>query len=198
MASITKQSKCWISNVKICNCRHDDSHGLCKDIQRFSAKQKLFVPEYLVDLNASGAARRSKYSEKTCHTIGNENIRKPQIIAALQCYKSKLAEKESILSPEQILEGYTRNATLSMKDFYDEGGGLIPPHMLSDEAAMVVTETKHDKDGLLIGYKIQDKKGNLDSLARTYAMFTDKKELSGPGGKPVDLGITVEYKGVEE
>ena len=47
-------------------------------------KQKRFVTEYLVDLNATQAAIRAGYSEKTAEVIGYENLRKPQIAQAVQ------------------------------------------------------------------------------------------------------------------
>lgn len=47
-------------------------------------KQKRFVAEYLVDLNATQAAIRAGYSEKTAGSVGNENLKKPEIQEALQ------------------------------------------------------------------------------------------------------------------
>ncbi len=40
-------------------------------------KQELFCIEYLVDLNATQAAIRAGYSEKTAQAIGAENLTKP-------------------------------------------------------------------------------------------------------------------------
>lgn len=51
--------------------------------QKLTEKQKRFVEEYLVDLNATQAARRAGYSGKTAYSIGQENLRKPAIQAAL-------------------------------------------------------------------------------------------------------------------
>ena len=42
-----------------------------------SGKQTKFVKEYLVDLNASKAALRAKYSAHTAPFIGAENLKKP-------------------------------------------------------------------------------------------------------------------------
>lgn len=47
-------------------------------------KQKRFVAEYLVDLNATAAAIRAGYSKKTAEVIGYENLRKPQIAQAVR------------------------------------------------------------------------------------------------------------------
>lgn len=41
-----------------------------------TAKQRRFVEEYLVDLNATQAAIRAGYSSKTAASIGEENLRK--------------------------------------------------------------------------------------------------------------------------
>jgi phage terminase small subunit len=51
--------------------------------RRLTAKQKLFVEEYCVDHNATQAAIRAGYSEKTAYSIGSENLRKPEITAAI-------------------------------------------------------------------------------------------------------------------
>lgn len=52
--------------------------------EKLTPKQALFVIEYLKDLNASDAARRSGYSEDTAGAIGAENLKKPQIQEAIQ------------------------------------------------------------------------------------------------------------------
>ena len=43
---------------------------------KLTEKQKRFVQEYLVDLNATAAARRAGYSEKTADRIGPELLGK--------------------------------------------------------------------------------------------------------------------------
>jgi len=55
-------------------------------------KQKRFVDEYLVDFNATQAAIRSGYSEKTARAIGAENLTKPDIANSIQ--KAMLKKKE--------------------------------------------------------------------------------------------------------
>jgi phage terminase small subunit len=46
---------------------------------RLTPKQERFVQEYLVDLNATQAAIRAGYSRKTAYSIGEENLKKPDI-----------------------------------------------------------------------------------------------------------------------
>ena len=44
-----------------------------------TAKQKRFCDEYLIDLNATQAAIRAGYSEKTAYRTGADNLRKPGV-----------------------------------------------------------------------------------------------------------------------
>ncbi|HDL7611618.1 TPA: terminase small subunit [Yersinia enterocolitica] len=46
---------------------------------KLTDKQELFAREYLKDLNATQAAIRAGYSEKTARKIGSENLTKPDI-----------------------------------------------------------------------------------------------------------------------
>jgi len=53
-------------------------------VTKLTDKQKAFVEEYLVDLNATQAAIRAGYSEHTAQMIGSENLSKPMIQGAIQ------------------------------------------------------------------------------------------------------------------
>jgi len=59
--------------------------------KKLTAKQLLFSHEYLIDLNATQAAIRAGYSEKTAYSIGNENLSKPEIAEFI----AKLMEKRT-------------------------------------------------------------------------------------------------------
>lgn len=56
-------------------------------------KQEAFVREYLVDLNATQAAIRAGYSEKTARQTGAENLSKPYIHARIQELQQQRSEK---------------------------------------------------------------------------------------------------------
>lgn len=61
-----------------------------------TAKQQAFVAEYLIDLNATQAALRAGYSEKTAGSIGNENLKKPEIQEAISDARKKRAERTEV------------------------------------------------------------------------------------------------------
>ena len=68
-----------------------------------TAKQKAFVQEYLIDLNATQAAIRAGYSEKTAYEIGRQNLNKLEIQEAI---KAKADERsiQSELTEEWVLQ----------------------------------------------------------------------------------------------
>ena len=63
-----------------------------------TAKQMRFCDEYLIDLNATQAAIRAGYSEKTARSIGQENLTKPDIQKHIE---KRMAEKEEELIADQ-------------------------------------------------------------------------------------------------
>ncbi|WP_175813344.1 terminase small subunit [Burkholderia contaminans] len=71
-------------------------------MSKLTAKQQLFVDEYLVDLNASAAARRAGYSEKTARAIGIENLTKPAIRAAVDAAMKKRGERTRMTADEVL------------------------------------------------------------------------------------------------
>lgn len=74
-----------------------------------TAKQKLFIQEYLKDLNATQAAIRAGYSEKTAAETGYENLRKPQIAAEIEKRQAEIG-RENEITVEWLLS--------EMKDTY--------------------------------------------------------------------------------
>jgi phage terminase small subunit len=61
-----------------------------------TAKQAMFVAEYLIDLNATQAAKRAGYSAKTAHVIGPENLGKPAIAAEVAKAQAERSARTNI------------------------------------------------------------------------------------------------------
>lgn len=62
---------------------------------KLTAKQKRFVQEYLIDLNATQAAIRAGYSKKSAHSIGPENLEKPEIKQAIEEKLKQIDEEKT-------------------------------------------------------------------------------------------------------
>ena len=72
-------------------------------------KQQRFVEEYLIDLNATQAAIRAGYSEKTAQEIGSENLSKPMIAKAIAEAQEKLSNKTQV-TVEMVVQGLLNEA----------------------------------------------------------------------------------------
>lgn len=74
-----------------------------KAVSTITEKQKRFVDEYLIDLNATAAAKRAGYSEKTADRIGPELLGKTCVSQAIQ---KALAErqKRTGITQDYVLE----------------------------------------------------------------------------------------------
>jgi hypothetical protein len=59
-------------------------------------KQARFVEEYCIDWNATQAAIRAGYSEKTAQEIGAENLSKPIIADAIEKHRDRISEKAEV------------------------------------------------------------------------------------------------------
>ncbi len=153
-------------------------------------KQKRFVDEYLVDLNATQAAIRAKYSAKTAASIGEENLRKPEIAEAIH-QRMKDREKRTEITQDMVLRelakiGFSdiRKAVkwgeTELRVSEGEEGDLMPYHGLAlvgsdqidDDTAAAIAEVSEGREGLKV--KFHDKKGALVEIARHLGMFTAK------------------------
>ena len=67
-------------------------------------KQQRFIDEYLVDLNASQAAIRAGYSARRADAIGYENLRKPEIAAAIRDAQAARSERTGITADRALQE----------------------------------------------------------------------------------------------
>ena len=69
-------------------------------------KQKRFCDEYLIDLNATQAAIRAGYSEKSAKVIAAENLTKPNLKKYIDDRMAK-KEKQLIADQDEVLKYLT-------------------------------------------------------------------------------------------
>jgi len=157
---------------------------MAKKERGLTAKQKLFVKEYLVDFNATQAAIRAKYSKNTADAIGHENLKKPKIAEAIEKAQEKLAKRTGVLTIEEIAEGLSRAIGFDIRKLYNDDGTLKKPTELDDDTALElagfeVIEFVNKKTGNVTTtykYKIPDKKGNREILGKHLGMFKEQVE----------------------
>ena len=149
--------------------------------KKLRPKQKKFVQEYLVDLNATQAAIRAGYAPKRADVIGYENLRKPVIQKELQRYQSALVEKVGV-TIEKLITAYKQIAFADLAECYDENGFLKNIHDIPVSARMALAGLEVDElyegrgeDRKCIGQtkkvKLWDKLKALDALGRHLGLF---------------------------
>lgn len=94
---------------------------------KLTDKQQRFVEEYLLDLNATQAAIRAGYSEKTASRIGSENVSKPEIASAIAEAQQKRSERTQI-DADWLLKRLADESTADLADLYTENGALKAIH----------------------------------------------------------------------
>ncbi|MBQ1952343.1 MAG: terminase small subunit [Alistipes sp.] len=72
--------------------------------RKLTTRQRRFVEEYIVDYNATQAAIRAGYSEGTAGGIGFENLRKPQIQAAIHEELEKQSKRTNVTADRIVQE----------------------------------------------------------------------------------------------
>ncbi|MFY2843583.1 terminase small subunit [Achromobacter ruhlandii] len=138
-------------------------------------KQRRFVDEYLVDLNATQAAIRAGYSAKTAGQIGEQNLRKLEIAAAVQEAQAVRAKRTEITQDEILND---------LRELRDICMGRKP---------VTISEVvKNGQDGKATAVDVcvsvlEPTAANraLELMGKHLGMFPSKVEHSGPGGGPM-------------
>lgn len=143
-------------------------------------KQKLFIEEYLIDLNATQAAIRAGYSPDTAGSIGNENLNKPEIRAHIDRAMAERSKRTGVNADRVIME-LAKIAFVNAADVIDpETATIRADATAEDTAAIMSVKVKTFGDnGLEREIKMADKLKALDMLGRHLGIFNDKLELSG-------------------
>ena len=153
-----------------------------------SGKQLRFVGEYLIDLNATQAALRAGYSQKTAAVIGFENLQKPKIQVEIQ-KAMKEREDRVIVTQDMVLKELKLIAFSDMADFVriDESGMIQanPLDTLPKHASRIIRKVKEKRvikstpegDQVLDAtyeFELYDKIKSLELIGRHLGMFLDK------------------------
>ena len=152
-------------------------------------KQKLFVDEYLIDLNATQAAIRAGYSPDTAGSIGGENLKKPEISAAIAKAMAERSRRTGI-NQDRILQEIAKLALVNIDDVVDLETGKIKDSATKEDLACIQSiKIKPTEFGTEREIKFYDKKGSLEMAGKHLGMFKDKLELEAD----MDLNITIDY-----
>lgn len=130
---------------------------------RLTIKQRKFIESYIVSGNATQAAIEAGYSKKTAAQTGNENLRKPDIMKALEKRTEEL-QSEKVDSQQDIIEFLSSVRRGEVKE------KLVTP------SGMIVE----------VPAKITDRVKAAELMGKRYAMWTENRNINATVG-PVQI-----------
>lgn len=175
--------------------------------KELTAKQKAFVQEYLIDLNATQAAIRAGYSADTARQIAATLLSNVNIQEALQ-EAMAAREKRTEITQEMVLRELAKIAGVDIKDYLsyrtektvvgtdDETGKPIV-----DYSHVVDLRDSDQVDGTLISeiqlqkgnlkFKLHDRVKALELLGKHLGMFVDRTRFEGQDGGPLQVAFNI-------
>ena len=132
-------------------------------------RQKRFCDEYLIDLNATQAAIRAGYSERSARQIADKNMSKVDIQKYIE---DRMAEKESALIADQdeILKYLT-----SVMRGESQSSVLARGYKGNDE---VIEKTPDEKERLKAA----------ELLGKRYGLYVDNSKINATVSTPTFVG----------
>lgn len=128
---------------------------------KLTEKQRRFVDYYVETGNKTEAAKKAGYSEKTAASIGDENLRKPAIKAAIDARLREL-EGKRIAKADEVMQFLTSTLRGEVKEerVVVEGTG----------------EGRSDARIIKVQVSARDRLEAAKSLLKRYPMLLDAKE----------------------
>lgn len=141
---------------------------LCQEVssitQKLTLKQQRFIDEYIISGNATQSAIKAGYSKKTARKIGQENLTKPDIRAAIDKRNAEI-QSEKTMDMKEVMERLTAI-----------GRGETSEQQLSNKGEVVEVETK-----------TSDRIRAMELIGKRYGAWLDKKEVNG--NLDIDIGM---------
>lgn len=148
---------------------------------KLTDKQKRFVSEYLVDLNATAAATRAGYSEKTACEQGSRLLANVKVQEEIRKRQERLQDKLEI-TQEKVLEELAAIAFANGTNFatinHKGQVSLTPTSELSENRKKAVASIKEGQYGVEV--KLHDKVRALELLGKHLGVFDSKHGSSLP------------------
>lgn len=146
-------------------------------------KQKRFVEEYLIDLNATQAAIRAGYSPDTAQQMGSENLSKPVIKNAIDKTIAERSRRTGI-NQDRVIQEIAKLAFLNPIDVIDMDEATIKGEANRDDTACIASvkvKVIPGEDGNITEREVKtyDKLKALELLGKHLGMFTDKLKMEG-------------------
>ena len=146
-------------------------------------KQKVFVEEYLIDLNATQAAIRAGYSPDTAQEQGSRLLSNVMVKSAIDKAIAERSRRTGI-TQDRVLREIAKLAFVNPADAIDLQCARVKRGACDEDLAAIAAvkiKTIPTESGEIEEreVKLYDKLRALDMLSRHLGMYNDKLELKG-------------------
>ena len=145
-------------------------------------KQKRFVEEYLIDLNATQAAIRAGYSVKNADTIGLQLLGKTQVAAEIG---RRMAERSKRLgvNADRIVTELAKIAFANVGTMVNTSDGTVKDDAATEDLAAIQQIKIKTMDGAKgssfeCEVKLSEKTKALELLGKHIGMWNDKIDVN--------------------
>lgn len=158
---------------------------------KLTDKQRRFVDEYLIDLNATQAAIRAGYSAKTADQQGSRmlaNVKVKQAVAEKQAQRSK----RTGVNQDRVVLELAKIAFVNISDLVDTDTATILPTARKEDLACIESvkykqmPTKSGDMGVEREVKIASKLKALELLGKHLGMWSDKFNVTVEKSEKLD------------
>lgn len=164
-----------------------------------NSKQARFVEEYLIDLNATQAAIRAGYSERTAQEQSSRLLSNVMVSEAVSKAMAARSDRTEI-TQDMVLRELAKIGFGDIRKLFSDGGSLLPVNELDDDTAACLSSIEittrkvrggdDDEVEEVSKVKLWDKRAALVDIGKHLGMFKDKLEISGQLGMPdITLGV---------
>lgn len=160
---------------------------------KLTDKQKRFIDEYLIDLNATQAAIRAGYSPKTANEQGSRLLANVSIRARIEQAMAERSKRTGI-NQDRVLRELARIAFVNAADVINFDSATIAEGASEDDTAAIAsvkvkTIPTPDGDGVEREIRLADKLKALELCGKHLGMFNDKVDAN----VPVTVVINYDY-----
>lgn len=168
-------------------------------MNQLTPKQQRFVEEYLVDLNASAAARRAGYSAKTAEWQGPQLLTKSHVAAAVALALQARAQRTQI-DADWVLRVLAEEKRADLADLFDDSGCMRPvkdwPEVFRRGVVVGIESFEEYAGrgeervavGMVRKVKLADRTKHLELIGRHVDVqaWRERVEHTGKGGGPIE------------
>jgi len=153
---------------------------------KLTAKQKRFIEEYLFDLNATQAAIRAGYSVDSAYSIGNENLKKPEIKSSIDKAIAERSRRTGI-NTDRVLRELGKIAFINPADVINLDTATVKEEATREGTACIQSikiKTIPTEDGDITEREIKtyDKLKALELCGKHLGMWTERIDLNATMG----------------